>query len=698
MIKRLLIVLMLALLPQLASAQVVSQGTPAATTDSDSWPIKVVFGNAQIDPRAIRTLTIGDQVTAILGASTSVIGHVVVDSAPTTAVTGTFWQATQPVSGTFWQATQPVSLASLPALAAGAAVIGHVIVDTAPTTAVTGAFFQVTQPVSLASLPALAAGSAVIGHVIVDTAPTTAVTAASLPLPALAATSTKQSDGTQKTQVVDGSGNVIGATVNALDINIKSGNPTSITANAGTNLNTSALALDATVTTLDTDVKSNVTLHAGANVIGHVINDTGSTTAVTGNVTVVQPTGTNLHTVCDSGCGSATPFADNAAFTASTTSVANTGYVVDETATNAVTEDHAGAPRMSASRVALANLRDASGNEVGTDTHAPSTNNIRALVVRNMNYAPLTGRTSQQWTSATALNSTAALSSSGDSGQVNPLGFEISLSVTGTVTGGVITFEANDNNVNYYNIMAVRSDNTAIESTYDFGVNQSRHWYVIAGQHAAQVRLSSVVVGSGSITLDYTPIYSPIPQALTSVVNNGTFPVQAAPPTLTKGTQGATGFSTQDLKDAGRTLVTFTAERVVPVLTTDTVVSFSKLVGDTVTAAQTTYQVTSGKTLRLQYMTISLTPSSTTLGLVQVRLRTLSSGACIVATGVKVAGWEVGNQGSATQVANAANQREDIVFPDGMEFSGATRNICISMNALGAAAQTVTISLVGYEY
>jgi hypothetical protein len=42
-----------------------------------------------------------------------------VTSAPTTAVTGTFWQATQPVSiatmpstpvtGTFWQATQPVS-------------------------------------------------------------------------------------------------------------------------------------------------------------------------------------------------------------------------------------------------------------------------------------------------------------------------------------------------------------------------------------------------------------------------------------------------------------------------------------------------------------------------------------------------------------------------------------------------------------
>lgn len=43
------------------------------------------------------------------------------------------------------------------------------------------------------------------------------------------------------------------------------------------------------------------TLPAGTNVIGHTITDTGSTTAVTGNVTIVQPTGTNLHAVVDSG-------------------------------------------------------------------------------------------------------------------------------------------------------------------------------------------------------------------------------------------------------------------------------------------------------------------------------------------------------------------------------------------------------------
>jgi len=74
-----------------------------------------------------------------------------------------------------------------------------------------------------------------------DTQP---VSASSLPLPSGAATSVKQSDGSQKTQVVDGSGNVIGSTSNALDVNIKSGAPTTVTANAGTNLNTSALALE----------------------------------------------------------------------------------------------------------------------------------------------------------------------------------------------------------------------------------------------------------------------------------------------------------------------------------------------------------------------------------------------------------------------------------------------------------------------
>lgn len=48
-----------------------------------------------------------------------------------------------------------------------------------------------------------------------------------------------------------------------------------------------------------TGANLHVVVDAGSAVIGHVITDTGSTTAVTGSVTVVQPTGTNLHVVVD---------------------------------------------------------------------------------------------------------------------------------------------------------------------------------------------------------------------------------------------------------------------------------------------------------------------------------------------------------------------------------------------------------------
>ena len=99
------------------------------------------------------TVSIGTDGTVSLSATTlsaleniTVGGSVSVSNFPATqAVTGTFWQTTQPVSiatmpttpvtGTFWQATQPVSIATM------------------PTTPVTGTFWQATQPVSIATMP-----------------------------------------------------------------------------------------------------------------------------------------------------------------------------------------------------------------------------------------------------------------------------------------------------------------------------------------------------------------------------------------------------------------------------------------------------------------------------------------------------------------------------------------------------------------
>jgi hypothetical protein len=140
-----------------------------------------------------------------------------------------------------------------------------------------------------------------------------AISAASLPLPSTAATSTKQSDGSQKTQIVDGSGNVIGATTNALDVNIKSGNPTTMT--------------------------------------------------------VTQGTGTNLHIVCDSGCSSSAGFADNGAFTFGTTAVNPMAGVFDDVASNTATENSAAIARITANKALHVNFRNASGTEIGTSSN-----------------------------------------------------------------------------------------------------------------------------------------------------------------------------------------------------------------------------------------------------------------------------------------------------------------------------------------
>jgi hypothetical protein len=159
-----------------------NQGTAASA--SGAWPTYLTVSGSAVDPRQIRALTSSDQVTL---ANSSI------------AVTGTFWQATQPVSwsgqsvgitgtvpvsGTFWQATQPVSIAATVNTsdaadgATGSVVPSHttqiggsdgtdlrtlatdssgqlkVLVENSPTVAisgtvpVSGTFWQATQPVS----------------------------------------------------------------------------------------------------------------------------------------------------------------------------------------------------------------------------------------------------------------------------------------------------------------------------------------------------------------------------------------------------------------------------------------------------------------------------------------------------------------------------------------------------------------------
>lgn len=141
------------------------------------------------------------------------------------AVTGSFFPATQPVSGTFWQNTQPVS-------------------GTLTCNAGSG-----TQAVSLLSLPSLATGSNTIGAVNINgTVPIsgtiTATNSANGTTGTTAPTIATQAGG------LDGTGKLQAIKVSSTGVQSVDGSGVtqpvsgSVTANAGTNLNTSLLALE----------------------------------------------------------------------------------------------------------------------------------------------------------------------------------------------------------------------------------------------------------------------------------------------------------------------------------------------------------------------------------------------------------------------------------------------------------------------
>lgn len=186
-----------------------------------------------------------------------------------------------------------------------------------------------------------------------NTEPPTLVTAASLPLPTLAATSTKQSDGSQKTQVVDGSGNVIGATSNALDINIKSGNPTTIAVTQATHDNLNA---NANLQVGNTDV-------ANGNPVP--VSDAGGSLTVDGTVSAaqsgtwtVQP-GNTANTVAWKVDGSAVTQPVSGTVTATISAGAATiAKAEDSASANADT----GVPMMAVRKATPANTSDTDGD------------------------------------------------------------------------------------------------------------------------------------------------------------------------------------------------------------------------------------------------------------------------------------------------------------------------------------------------
>lgn len=159
-------------------------------------------------------------------------------------------------------------------------------------------------------------------------------------------------------------------------------------------------------------------------------------------------------------------------------------------------------------------------------------------------------------------------------------------------------------------------------------------------------------------------------------------------PTITKGTQGTTGATVQQLKDAGRNITNYFQAAQVVSTATDTLQSLTGYKsGAAVTATTTPAVVTTGKTYRVQKITITYIAIAT-IGAIQVSLRANTAG--VVAIGSPVVASHLVGASSAT--AGNTNTVE-MQIPDGLEFAAGTG---IGISVLGVGA-TGTASAVGYS-
>lgn len=191
------------------------------------------------------------------------------------------------------------------------------------------------------------------------------------------------------------------------------------------------------------------------------------------------------------------------------------------------------------------------------------------------------------------------------------------------------------------------------------------------------------------VTAQSAPLSLTVAGALRVDSSAVTQPVSFTPPTLTKGTQGATGYSVQDLKDAGRVLCSFTASAVAGV-TAEALITLTPYKDLVAGGTGTTFAVTAGKRLRLQTIVVTWRNNTAAAGGVTVRLRMLA-GTVLVGSPVQ------GSVNATTSLATiGSGTTATMILPDGLELSG-TMQFGLTQISVGAVVG-FDVHVIGYEY
>lgn len=244
------------------------------------------------------------------------------------------------------------------------------------------------------------------------------------------------------------------------------------------------------------NVTVNAALPAGTNVIGHVITDSGSTTAVTGTVTVSGTVTSNIGTTGgitvaqgSTTSGQSGPIVQGAVTTGSPT------YTTAQTSPLSLTTG--GALRVDAS----ATTQPVSGTVTATQGTAA------ALTAAWPVTSGIVAQTTTAWTSGTTLNTALTLTVAGYESAL------ITTSTTSTMTGGTIVFEASDTvaGTNWYGILAANNATfAAANSTILNTVGNTSFSIPVAGFNQIRARLSVVISGTGTASVGLSASAFPV--------------------------------------------------------------------------------------------------------------------------------------------------------------------------------------------
>lgn len=209
---------------------------------------------------------------------------------------------------------------------------------------------------------------------------------------------------------------------------------------------------------------------------------------------------------------------------------------------------------------------------------------------------------------------------------------------------------------------------------------------------ALSTRLKPADTLAGVTTVSTVTAVTAITNALPAGTNKlGTVDIATAAATA-KGTQGANGVPTQDLKDAGRVnWSAATAIAGVTAVTTEALVSMVAQRDGTAATAATSQAVTAAKRLRITSMSVGLISSAAAVISGRVSLR-IGASAAATATSPIIHTLAIPSGAALAQAGGSMT----ISFPDGIEISG-SQQIGVSQ-VCSVATGTLWVTLNGFEY